>query len=46
MDNRVTYVLDTSAVLSEPACLFGFGAYGYELAIHAAARHVARGEES
>ena len=24
MDNRVTYVLDTSAVLSEPACLFGF----------------------
>jgi 3-dehydroquinate dehydratase-2 len=27
------------------ACLFGFGAYGYELAIHAASRHVATGEE-
>jgi 3-dehydroquinate dehydratase-2 len=27
------------------ACLFGFGAYGYELAIHAAARHVAQGED-
>ena len=26
------------------ACLFGFGAYGYELAVHAAGRHVARGE--
>lgn len=24
MDNRATYVLDTSAVLSEPTCLFGF----------------------
>ena len=23
------------------ACLFGFGAYGYELALHAAARHLA-----
>ena len=23
------------------ACLFGFGAYGYELAVHAASRHVA-----
>jgi 3-dehydroquinate dehydratase II len=28
------------------ACLFGFGAYGYELAVHAAARHVAIGEET
>ena len=27
------------------ACLFGFGAYGYELAVHAASRHVANGEE-
>jgi 3-dehydroquinate dehydratase-2 len=27
------------------ACLFGFGAYGYELAVLAAARHVAKGEE-
>ena len=27
------------------ACLFGFGAYGYELAIHAAGRHVAQGED-
>ena len=26
------------------ACLFGFGAYGYELAVHAASRHVATGE--
>jgi 3-dehydroquinate dehydratase-2 len=26
------------------SCLFGFGAYGYELALHAAARHVAAGE--
>ena len=27
------------------ACLFGFGAYGYELAVQAASRHVANGEE-
>jgi 3-dehydroquinate dehydratase-2 len=27
------------------ACLFGFGAYGYELAIQAAGRHVAEGED-
>ena len=27
------------------ACLFGFGAYGYELAIQAADRHVAQGED-
>jgi len=27
------------------ACLFGFGAYGYELAIQAAGRHVAQGED-
>ena len=27
------------------ACLFGFGAYGYELAIHAADRHVSNAEE-
>lgn len=27
------------------ACLFGFGAYGYELAVQAAARHVAQGED-
>jgi len=26
------------------ACLFGFGAYGYELAVHAASRHLAEGE--
>ena len=26
------------------ACLFGFGDYGYELAVHAASRHVATGE--
>ena len=26
------------------ACLFGFGAYGYELAVHAASRRVAGGE--
>ena len=26
------------------ACLFGFGAYGYELAVRAAARHLAEGE--
>jgi 3-dehydroquinate dehydratase-2 len=26
------------------ACLFGFGAYGYELAIRAAGHHVAKGE--
>ena len=26
------------------ACLFGFGAFGYELALHAASRHVAKGE--
>jgi len=26
------------------ACLFGFGAYGYELALHAANRHLANGE--
>ena len=26
------------------ACLFGFGAYGYELAVHAAGHHVAKGE--
>lgn len=26
------------------ACLFGFGAYGYELALHAASRHLANGE--
>ena len=26
------------------ACLFGFGAYGYELAVHAASRRVASGE--
>ena len=27
------------------SCLFGFGAYGYELALHAAARHVQSAEE-
>ncbi len=27
------------------ACLFGFGAYGYELAIHAANRHITNAEE-
>ena len=27
------------------SCLFGFGAYGYELALYAAARHVADAEE-
>jgi 3-dehydroquinate dehydratase-2 len=27
------------------SCLFGFGAYGYELALYAAARHVAEAEE-
>ena len=27
------------------SCLFGFGAFGYELAIHAASRHVAGTEE-
>ena len=27
------------------ACLFGLGAYGYELAIQAAGRHVAEGED-
>ena len=27
------------------ACLFGFGAYGYELAIQAADRHVVQGED-
>ena len=27
------------------ACLFGFGAYGYELAIQAADRHLAQGED-
>jgi 3-dehydroquinate dehydratase-2 len=26
------------------ACLFGFGAYGYELALQAASRHLANGE--
>lgn len=26
-------------------CLFGFGAYGYELALYAASRHVANAEE-
>jgi 3-dehydroquinate dehydratase-2 len=26
------------------SCLFGFGAYGYELALHAASKHVAGGE--
>ncbi len=26
-------------------CLFGFGAYGYELALHAANRHIANAEE-
>ena len=28
------------------ACLFGFGAYGYELAIQAAGRHVAEDEDT
>jgi len=27
------------------SCLFGFGAYGYELALYGAARHVANAEE-
>ena len=27
------------------SCLFGFGAYGYELALHAANRHVTNAEE-
>lgn len=27
------------------ACLFGFGAFGYELAVHAASRHVANGDD-
>lgn len=27
------------------ACMFGFGAYGYELAIHAASRHISNAEE-
>jgi 3-dehydroquinate dehydratase-2 len=27
------------------SCLFGFGAYGYELALHAANRHVTDAEE-
>jgi 3-dehydroquinate dehydratase-2 len=27
------------------ACLFGLGAYGYELAVHAAGHHVAKGED-
>jgi 3-dehydroquinate dehydratase-2 len=27
------------------SCLFGFGAYGYELALYAASQHVANAEE-
>lgn len=27
------------------SCLFGFGAYGYELALHAASRHITNAEE-